>query len=190
MKHSNNPLRAILLCSTMLLTLFSGVYAQSQTPITSANHSRSVANNDRASKAEFRLLDLLAQARPVRRSGFPLMSSSKYANTNVNSLTLTATAAASPAVHGTGTVGNISMWSDTSPSGNSTLGDSIIIQSNGNIGIGLSTPTSKLAVQGMIETTLGGYKFPDGTVQTTAAVSGLQSVFHDATLQGDGTSAS
>src|SRR5262249_42968445 len=101
-----------------------------------------------------------------------------------------APAAASPAVHGTGTVGNISMWIDTSPSGNSTLGDSIIIQSNGNIGIGLSTPTSKLAVQGMIETTLGGYKFPDGTVQTTAAVSGLQSVFHDTTLQGDGTSAS
>ncbi|HEV8482539.1 MAG TPA: hypothetical protein VGV87_03185, partial [Blastocatellia bacterium] len=68
--------------------------------------------------------------------------------------------------------------------------DSIITQSGGNIGIGLITPASKLTVQGMIETTLGGYKFPDGTIQTTAAVSGLQSVFHDATLQGNGTSGS
>ena len=39
----------------------------------------------------------------------------------------------------------------------------------------------------MIETTLGGYKFPDGTVQTTAA---LSSIFHDASLMGNGTSES
>jgi hypothetical protein len=95
-----------------------------------------------------------------------------------------------PAVHGTGTIGRISMWVDTSSSGNSVLGDSIITQLSGNIGIGLDTPLSKLTVQGMIETTLGGYKFPDGTVQTTAAVSGLQSVIHDSTLSGDGTAGS
>lgn len=82
------------------------------------------------------------------------------------------------------------MWIDVRPNGDSNLGDSIMTQLNGNIGIGLDTPTSKLTVQGMIETTLGGYKFPDGTVQTTAAVSGLQSVFHDETLQGLGTTAS
>jgi hypothetical protein len=35
-------------------------------------------------------------------------------------------------------------------------------------GIGTAVPTSLLTVRGMIETTLGGYKFPDGTVQTTA----------------------
>src|SRR6185503_14054515 len=40
---------------------------------------------------------------------------------------------------------------------------------------------------GMIETTLGGLKFPDGTVQTTT---GLASIFHDATLTGTGTSGS
>jgi hypothetical protein len=93
-------------------------------------------------------------------------------------------------VHGSGTVGKIPLWTDTRPNGDSTLGDSIITQLNGNIGIGLATPMSKLSVQGMIETTLGGYKFPDGTVQTTAAVSGLQSVIHDSTLTGDGTSGS
>jgi hypothetical protein len=42
----------------------------------------------------------------------------------------------------------------------------------------------------MIGTTLGGYKFPDGTVQTTAGTTGLQQVFHDSTLTGNGTSAS
>jgi hypothetical protein len=39
----------------------------------------------------------------------------------------------------------------------------------------------------MIETTLGGYKFPDGTVQTTA---GISFVTHDASLAGLGTAAS
>lgn len=42
----------------------------------------------------------------------------------------------------------------------------------GNVGIGTTLPKSKLTVMGMIETTMGGIKFPDGTVQTTAAVSG------------------
>src|SRR5262249_24273133 len=46
--------------------------------------------------------------------------------------------------------------------------------SSGKIGIGITLPTSPLTVAGMIETTLGGYKFPDGTMQTTA---GLASVF-------------
>ena len=98
--------------------------------------------------------------------------------------------ASPPSVLGNGTVGKIPVWSETHPSGNSMLGDSIITQLNDNIGIGLMTPASKLTVQGMIETTLGGYKFPDGTIQTTAAMSGLTSIFHDATLQGDGTSGS
>jgi len=43
----------------------------------------------------------------------------------------------------------------------------------GNIGIGTTTPGQKLTVAGIIETTSGGYKFPDGTTQTTASTSGL-----------------
>jgi hypothetical protein len=39
----------------------------------------------------------------------------------------------------------------------------------------------------MIEKTLGGYKFPDGTIQTTAATAGLSSIAHDSTLTGNGT---
>jgi hypothetical protein len=123
------------------------------------------------------------------RSGQPglLMASSRYSSVSNFDTTAAVVTASSPAVHGSGTVGKISLWVDTRPNGESTLGDSIITQLNGHIGIGLATPASKLTVQGMIETTLGGYKFPDGTVQTTAALSGLQSVFHDQTLQGDGT---
>ena len=188
-KHRKNLLRAMQLCSILLMTVFIAASAQAQTPAT-ANDNRSDASRNAASRAEFRLLDLLAQARPARRAGFSLMPSASYASTNANSLNMTAAAAVPSAVLGDGTVGNISMWVGSSPSGNSLLGDSIITQLDGNIGIGLTTPTSKLAVQGMIETTLGGYKFPDGTLQTTAALSGLQAVFHDATLQGNGTSGS
>lgn len=38
----------------------------------------------------------------------------------------------------------------------------------GNLGVGTLTPSSKLSVTGTIESTSGGFKFPDGTVQDTA----------------------
>jgi hypothetical protein len=90
-------------------------------------------------------------------------------------------------VSGNGTAGQLSKWV-----GNNTtsyvLGDSIIFEDKyGKVGVGTTTPTSKFTVAGIIETTLGGVKFPDGSVQTTA---GLSSVFHDATLTGNGTSSS
>ncbi len=39
----------------------------------------------------------------------------------------------------------------------------------GNVGIGTATPGQKLSVVGMIQSTTGGFVFPDATVQTTAA---------------------
>jgi hypothetical protein len=44
----------------------------------------------------------------------------------------------------------------------------LTVRENGNVGIGI-TSTSKLAVAGMVESTAGGFKFPDGSEQTTAA---------------------
>lgn len=41
----------------------------------------------------------------------------------------------------------------------------------GNVGIGTSAPGSKLSVSGRVESMSGGFKFPDGTTQTTAASS-------------------
>jgi hypothetical protein len=43
---------------------------------------------------------------------------------------------------------------------------------NGNVGIGDLRPAEKLTVDGIIHTKSGGIKFPDGSVQTTAASAG------------------
>jgi hypothetical protein len=43
------------------------------------------------------------------------------------------------------------------------------IKSNGNVGIATSNPEHKLEVNGTISSIDGGFKFPDGSVQTTAA---------------------
>ena len=94
-------------------------------------------------------------------------------------------AAVPPPVTGTGTPGRISKWAAAS-----ALCDSIITEDkNGNVGIGTSTPTSTLTVQGTIETTSGGIKFPDGSTMTSAA-GVLTSIAHDETLKGNGSAGS
>lgn len=98
----------------------------------------------------------------------------------------TLAAAALSSVGGSGTPGYVSKWLGVSGTSTFVLGDSNIFEDKfGKVGIGTSTPTSLLTVQGMIETTMGGYKFPDGTLQTTA---GIAFVTHDASLMGDGRS--
>jgi hypothetical protein len=42
----------------------------------------------------------------------------------------------------------------------------------GNVGIGTTEPKQKLTVTGVIESTSGGFKFPDGTIQSTAVSAG------------------
>lgn len=70
------------------------------------------------------------------------------------------------------------------------LANSVISEDSlGRIGIGTTTPGSTLTVAGQIETKSGGIKFPDGTVQLTAAAAALFQVDHDATLTGNGTGA-
>ena len=46
--------------------------------------------------------------------------------------------------------------------------NTLSLGSSGNVGIGIVS-NSKLAVGGTVESTNGGFKFPDGSVQTTAA---------------------
>jgi len=54
--------------------------------------------------------------------------------------------------------------------------DALFVTNNGNVGIGTVTPSERLSVSGTIESASGGFKFPDGTKQTTAAISNYQRI--------------
>ena len=58
-----------------------------------------------------------------------------------------------------------------------------IAQYSGNVGIGTSSANSKLTVAGQVESTATGYKFPDGTVQASAATGAPTLVIVTATTQ-------
>lgn len=69
------------------------------------------------------------------------------------------------------------VWNDASfNAGNdsliSTADNQFLIRADGGVGIGLNNPSSPLTVNGMIESKSFGFKFPDGTVQSTAATGG------------------
>jgi hypothetical protein len=46
----------------------------------------------------------------------------------------------------------------------------LYVQEDGKVGIGTTSPDEKLTVAGTIESTSGGFKFPDGSMQTSSAV--------------------
>jgi len=55
-----------------------------------------------------------------------------------------------------------------------TMSPSLNVSLSGDVGIGTTTPTQALDVNGAIRTRAGGLVFPDSTVQTTAQVAGPQ----------------
>ena len=57
----------------------------------------------------------------------------------------------------------------TLPADGLVAGTDQLVLSGGNVGVGTAAPAEKLSVAGVIESTSGGVKFPDGTTQTTAA---------------------
>src|SRR5262249_9381489 len=62
-----------------------------------------------------------------------------------------------------------------------------IVKSDGSVGIGTTTPGQKLTVVGTIESTSGGFKFPDGTTMTSAGTGAATSLTNnaDAIVTGD-----
>jgi hypothetical protein len=64
--------------------------------------------------------------------------------------------------------GTISNFASTGIDDNA-ISTAVTILSTGNVGVGTTTPGQKLSVAGVVESTSGGVKFPDGTTQTSAA---------------------
>ena len=54
------------------------------------------------------------------------------------------------------------------PSSPWTKSGSNAYYNDGNVGVGTTTPGQKLSVSGTVESTTGGFKYPDGSVQTIA----------------------
>jgi hypothetical protein len=180
MKRVSTRIVGIAVCALVLSINIA--HAQTQT----SNTDETVRAQARTT--EFESSAVLAQARPYRRAGFSLMPASRHATPSGSAFTITPMASGPQPVTGSGSLGRLPKWAGFTGS-NSVIGDSTIFEDKfGMVGIGTDSPTSRLTVAGMIQSLGGGFKFPDGTIQTTSATGALSSIAHDSTLTGNGTS--
>jgi len=72
----------------------------------------------------------------------------------------------------TATANGTAMAFATTKNGTTARTERLRIDNTGNVGIGTTTPGYPLSVAGVIQSTSGGFKFPDGSTQATAATGG------------------
>jgi hypothetical protein len=80
----------------------------------------------------------------------------------------------------------------TTTNGTTARTERMRIDNTGNVGIGTSTPAFPLSVNGVVQSMTGGFRFPDGTTQTTAVsitVNGDTLTSPDSSITVGGTSA-
>jgi hypothetical protein len=65
--------------------------------------------------------------------------------------------------------GSIVLADSTDTDFASTAPNQLLVRATGGVGIGTDSPTDPLTVNGTVRSISGGFKFPDGTMQTTAA---------------------
>jgi hypothetical protein len=85
-------------------------------------------------------------------------------------VTFLATESWTPTANGT------AMTFATTLNGSAARAERMRIDNTGNVGIGTTTPGYALSVNGVVQSMSGGFRFPDGTTQATAAVGGGGSV--------------
>jgi len=61
----------------------------------------------------------------------------------------------------------------------------MVVLDDGNVGIGTTTPSKKLEVNGIVYSTNGGVQFPDGSIQTSAYTGPYKNVFTVSPSGGD-----
>src|SRR5262249_16384401 len=167
--HKNKLLLVMQLCSIVLATTLIAVSAQAQAP--SASSGRDNIGNPGgglAFRPRFRFSLVPEGVGRTTATGGGTAGSSRAGAFGLSPM------GGGPIlpVVGSGILGRLTKWTGFT-STNSLIGDTSMFEDKlGNVGIGTDTPTSRFTVSGLIETTLGGYKFPDGTIQTTALSSG------------------
>ncbi|MBI1926135.1 hypothetical protein HYR99_18020 [Candidatus Poribacteria bacterium] len=115
-------------------------------------------------------LERLDVAGTIQMTGFKLLTDAfagYVLTSDANGIGTWKPASGGGGIGGNGTANFIPKFTDAT-----TLGNSSIYETSGNVGIGTTTPGEKFTVAGTVESTSGGFKFPDGSIQTTAATGG------------------